>query len=65
MPDLEVDEMTMEQATDEVYYWAEQRLEARDRAFDVLIGWVAGRALTGDPHAAETLRLIRERAERS
>ncbi|HEY9413150.1 MAG TPA: hypothetical protein VIQ30_00190 [Pseudonocardia sp.] len=65
MPELEADTMTMEQAKDQVYYWAEQRDEARDRAFDDLLGWVAGRAITGDPHAAETLRRIRERAERS
>ena len=66
MPELDVDEqMTMEQASDQLYYWSEQRLEARDRAFDALIGWVAGRAITGDPDAANTLRLIRDRAERS
>lgn len=59
------DTMTMEQATDQLYYWSEQRMEARDRAFDALIGWVAGRAITGDPDAASTLRLIRDRAARS
>ena len=66
MPELELEDepMTMEQATDQVYYWAAQLMEDRDRAFDDLLGWVAGRAITGDPHAAETLRRIRERAER-
>ena len=59
------DTMTMEQASDQLYYWSEQWIEARDRAFDALIGWVAGRAITGDPDAADTLRLIRDRAERS
>lgn len=63
-PSTPADTMSMEQATGEVYYWAQQRLEARDRAFDDLLGWVAGRAITGDPHAADTLRRIRHRAER-
>lgn len=66
MPDLELaDTMTFEQASDELYYWAEQHVDDRDRAFDALIGWVAGRAITGDSNAADTLRLIRERAEQS
>ncbi|HEY9415627.1 MAG TPA: hypothetical protein VIQ30_12765 [Pseudonocardia sp.] len=67
MPDLEVehDVMTVDEATDQVYYWAAQLEVDRDRAFDDLLGWVAGRAITGDPHAADTLRRIRERAERS
>ena len=59
------DTMTMEQATDQLYYWSAQRMEDRDRAFDALVGWVAGRAITGDPDAAGTLRLIRDRVERS
>ena len=58
-----VDAMTFEEAVDNVHYWAE-RLEAeRDRAFDDLLGWVAGQAIHGDPSAAGTLRRIRDRAE--
>lgn len=65
MPELELSELTWEQATEEVYYWAGQHIEQRDRAFSDLLGWVAGRAAIGDPHAADTLRRIRDRAERS
>lgn len=66
MADLELEDqaMTYEQATDQLYYWGAMRMEDRDRAFDALIGWIAGRA-TADPDAASTLRLIRDRAERS
>ena len=68
MPETDVDElevMSFDQASEHLYYWSDQRVEDRDRAFDTLIGWVAGKAITGDPNAAETLRLIRDRAERS
>jgi hypothetical protein len=67
MPDLELkdDPMTYDQAVEQLYYWGAERMEDRDRAFDTLLGWVAGRAITGDPDAASTLRLIRDRAERS
>lgn len=61
---LEDQPMSYEQATDQLYYWGGMRMESRDRAFDALLGWVAGRA-TADPDAASTLRLIRDRAERS
>lgn len=67
MADTElVDEaMTMDQAVDQLRYWGAMRIEDRDRAFSDLIGWVAGRALTGDPDAAGTLLRIRERADRT
>lgn len=68
MPDVELedDPMTFEQVVDQLYYWQDDRrpIADRERAFDALLGWVAGRA-TVDPDAASTLRLIRDRAERS
>lgn len=67
MPELELEDepMTFEQVVDQVYYWQDSSrpVADRERAFDDLIGWVAGRA-TSDPTAADTLRRIRERAER-
>lgn len=62
----DTDVMTFDQVTDEVYYWQDRDrpIADRERAFDDLIGWVAGRAVT-DPTAADTLRRIRERAELS
>lgn len=59
MPDTDV--MTFAEATDQVYYWFGQPNNDRDRAFDDLLGWVAGRAVD-DPDAADTLRRIRDRA---
>lgn len=65
MADTEVvaEAMTFDEAVDNVHYWAESRVDDRDRAFDDLLGWVAGQAIHGDPSAAGTLRRIRERAE--
>lgn len=58
--------MSPAEAVDEIYFWHDPRLTVsdRERAFDDLIGWVAGQAQV-DRFAAETLRRIRERAERS
>lgn len=56
--------MSPAEAVEEIYFWHERDLTVadRERAFDDLIGWVAGQAQV-DRYAAETLRRIRERAE--
>jgi len=63
---IDTDVMTFDEAKDQVYYWHDREVTVadRERAFDDLIGWVAGRAVS-DPTAADTLRRIRERAELS
>lgn len=56
--------MSIEETTDQVMYWAQQADADRDRAFDELLGNVVFRAVD-DPTAADTLRRIRERVDRS
>lgn len=60
--------MTIDEARAELEFWGDPRMpwETRDRAFSDLIGWVAMRAVAMDePGAADLLRRIRDRAERS
>jgi hypothetical protein len=62
MPDTGT--MQIEETTAQLMYWAQQATADRDQAFSELLGNVVFRAVD-DPTAAETLRRIRERAERS